>query len=67
MVYLTHTFWRKSMNYYIEKHDMEIILDALECLGEHLKHYEDNSPNYPWTLDEVDSLFQSFDNSFVEK
>lgn len=42
---------------------MEIILDALECLSEHLKHYENNSPNYPWTLDEVDSLFQSFDNS----
>ena len=31
------------MNYYIEKHDMEMILDALECLGEHIKHYEDNS------------------------
>jgi hypothetical protein len=54
------------MNYYIEKHDMEMILDALECLGEHIKHYEDNSPNYPWTLDEVDGLFQSFDNSFHE-
>ena len=54
------------MNYYIEKHDMEIILDALECLHEHIKHYEENSPNYPWTLDEVDNLFQSFDNSFVE-
>jgi hypothetical protein len=61
------------MNYYIEKHDMEMILDALECLSEHIKHYENNSPNYPWTLDEIDALlvqfhktfFQSFDNSFV--
>jgi len=54
------------MNYYIEKHDMEMILDALECLSEHIKHYEGNSPNYPWTTDDVDNLFQSFDNSFVE-
>ena len=45
---------------------MEMILDALECLSEHLKHYKDSSPNYPWTADEVDGLFQSFDNSFVE-
>lgn len=55
------------MNYYIEKHDMTMILDALECLSEHLKHYENNSPNYPWTTDDVDSLFQSFDNSFREE
>jgi hypothetical protein len=56
-----------DMNYYIEKHDMEMILDSLECLAEHLKHYEDNSPNYPWTVDEVESLCQSFDNSFIEE
>lgn len=55
------------MNYYIEKVDMEIILDALECLSEHLKHYQNKSPNYPWTVDQVDGLFQSFDNSFVEQ
>jgi hypothetical protein len=48
------------MNYYLEKHDMEIILDALECLNEHIKN--NNSP-YPWTVEDVDSLFQSFDNS----
>ena len=54
------------MNYYIEKHDMEMILDALECLSEHLKHYENNSPNYPYTLDEVDGLFQSLENSGEE-
>ena len=54
------------MNYYIEKHDMQMILDALECLSEHLKHYENNSPSYPWTTDDVDSLFQSFDNGHKE-
>ena len=53
-----------SMNYYIEKHDMEIILDALECLSEHIKHSRFNQ--YPWSADDVDDLFQSFDNSFVE-
>ena len=52
------------MNYYIEKHDMEIILDALECLAEHIKT-NNNSP-YPWTVEDVDGLFQSFDNSFKE-
>ena len=52
------------MNYYIEKHDMEIILDALECLSEHIKHSRFNQ--YLWSTDDVDGLFQSFDNSFVE-
>lgn len=52
------------MNYYIEKHDMNMILDALECLSEHLKNT--NNTTYPWTAEEVDALFQSFDNSFVE-
>ncbi len=66
MVHVYKYPWNISMNYYIEKHDMEIILDALECLSEHIKHYEGDSPNYPWTLDEVDSLFQSFDNSGAE-
>lgn len=48
------------MNYYIEKHDMEIILDALECLHAHLEYYENDSPNYNWTTDDVDGLFQTF-------
>jgi len=52
------------MNYYIEKHDMEMILDALECLSEHIKN-TNNSP-YPWTVEDVDGLFQSLDNSFTE-
>jgi hypothetical protein len=53
------------MNYYIEQHDMEIILDALECLSEHIKN-NNNSP-YPWTVEDVFGLFQSFDNSFQEE
>jgi hypothetical protein len=52
------------MNYFIEKHDMEIILDALECLSEYIK-ITNNSP-YPWTVEDVDGLFQSFDNGHKE-
>jgi hypothetical protein len=56
------------MNYYIEKHDMEIILDALEHLHEDMKHAKDNGYfNYPYSIEEVDGLFQSFDNSFAEQ
>lgn len=50
------------MNYYIEKHDMQIILDALKCLREHLEHYKNSSPNYPWTISEIDHLFESLEN-----
>lgn len=66
MVHAYRYPWNISMNYYLEKHDIEMILDALECLHEHVKHYEGNSPNYPWTLDQVNGLFQSFDNSGAE-
>ena len=56
------------MNYYIEKHDMEIILDALELLHNKMKQEEDYSKHYdmPYSIEDVDGLFQSFDNSFVE-
>ena len=58
------------MNYYIEKHDMEIILDALENLVLDMKHSSDNGHyrllDYPYSIDEVDGLFQSFDNSGAE-
>jgi hypothetical protein len=56
------------MNYYIEKHDMEIILDALEFMEETMKTREMfGLPNiWPYSREDVDGLFQSFDNSFVE-
>lgn len=31
-----------KLNYYIEKHDMEIILDALECLGQDMRHADES-------------------------
>jgi hypothetical protein len=56
------------MNYYIEKHDMNIILDALELLHSTIKMQELFGITNKWsyTEDEIDGLFQSFDNSFVE-
>lgn len=57
------------MNYYIEKHDMTIILSALEFLHSGMKNRElfgMGNDKWPFTIDDVDGLFQSFDNSFVE-
>jgi hypothetical protein len=56
------------MNYYIEKHDMEIIMDALELLCDTMKNRESlGVKNYSvYSIDDVDGLFQSFDNSFHE-
>ena len=58
------------MNYYIEKHDMEMILDALENLVADMKHSKDNGHyrlvDYPYSIDDVNGLLKSFDNSFTE-
>ena len=51
------------MNYYIEKHDMEIILDALGLLHLHILETRENPIDRPYTEYDVDSLFQSLDNS----
>lgn len=47
------------MNYYIEKHDMNIILDALQALRNNMTY---GLVQYPYTLEEIDRLFQSLDN-----
>ena len=54
------------MNYYIEKHDMEIILEALELLHEEMVLTDENPIDRTYTLDDVDALFQSLDNSGEE-
>ena len=53
------------MNYYIEKHDMTIILDALETLHNRMKTRQDfGLPNDKvFSIEDVDALFQSLDNS----
>ena len=49
------------MNYYIEKHDMEMVLDALEMLHKHIKLH--GNKEYPYAAHDVDGLFQSLENS----
>lgn len=48
---------------------MEIILDALENLVLSMKNTKAfGLPNrYPYSIEDVDGLFQSFDNSFEEQ
>ena len=48
------------MNYFIEKHDMQIILDALELLYDRMERFP---TDYEYSQDDVDGLFQAFDNS----
>lgn len=57
------------MNYFIEKHDMEIILDALEALHEKMKRIDNVGlveNVYPYSIDDVDALFESLDSSGEE-
>lgn len=57
------------MNYYIERHDMEIILDALELLHETMKNQEKFgiTNQHAYSVNDVDGLFQSFENSRSEE
>jgi len=50
------------MNYYIEKHDMEIILDGLEALYNNIKY----GLEYPYTLDDIVLLSDSLENKGEE-
>lgn len=54
--------------YTILEKDMNIILDALELLHENMKNKEKfGLPNdKEYTINDVDGLFQSFDNSHIE-
>jgi hypothetical protein len=47
------------MNYYIEKHDMEIILDALEHYKLDIEEYNENEHEHFWTIEEVDNLIDN--------
>jgi hypothetical protein len=67
MVYSYKGSMRVNMNYYIEKHDMKIILDALENLVADMKHAKDNGYYNPtYSIEDVDGLFQSFNNGYKE-
>ena len=58
------------MNYYIEKQDMNIILDALELLSDEMKIIKDNGDCvediYGYSIEYVDGLFESLNNSGEE-
>ena len=68
MIYVYKPPMNVHMNYHIEKHDMEIILDALENLVLSMKNTKAfGLPNRrPYSIDEVAGLFQSLDNSGAE-
>ena len=66
MVYVYKPPMSVHMNYYIEKHDMKIILDAIQFLHEHMVSCSKEELNYPYTIEDVDGLFQSFNSSFAE-
>ena len=51
------------MNYYIEKHDMEIILHALETYNKlDIEEYNENEHEHFWTIEEVDKLYDDLLN-----
>lgn len=47
------------MNYFIEKHDMEIILDALSLLHLEMIETRENPTDKPYTEDDVEKIYQS--------
>ena len=54
------------MNYYIERHDMEIILDALGTLHLDMIEAQELGMSRSYTADEVWALLESLDNSGEE-
>lgn len=44
------------MNINLDKHDINLILDALESYQLDIEHGEDNGYEYVWTEDDVENL-----------
>lgn len=57
------------MNYFIEKHDMTIILDALDHMVTTMEQRKlfGIKNLWPYSPDDVNNLVKSFDNSFAEE
>lgn len=53
------------MNYYIEKHESEIILDALELLYAMMQNQSSNTDD-TYSKEDVEYLFRIFDDNHVE-
>lgn len=58
-------FWRKQMNYYIEKHESEIIVDALELLYAMMQNQPSHTDD-TYSKEDVEYLFRIFDDNHVE-
>lgn len=56
---------QKQMNINLEKHDINLILDALESYQLDIEHGEKNGCSYIWTTDEAENLAKYL-NGMVE-
>jgi len=55
-----------KMNYYLDKHTVELILDALESYRAEVKHGSDNGHSYIWDVDEIDHAIDSLNEDDAE-
>jgi len=53
------------MNVLLEKHDMFLILDALESFQLDVEHGEDNGYEFEWTEKEIENL-KNLINNYLE-
>jgi hypothetical protein len=53
------------MNILLEKHDMFLILDALDSYQLDVEHGEDNGYNFAWTEKEIENL-KNLINKYLE-
>jgi hypothetical protein len=55
------------MNINLDKHNIVLILDALESYQLDIEHGEKNGCSYIWTTDEVENLVDYFSETIGEK
>jgi hypothetical protein len=55
------------MNIYLNKHDVGLILDALESYGLDIEHGNKNGNEYVWTENEVGNLVNYLSETIGEK
>ena len=55
------------MNINLDKHDINLILDALESYQLDIEHGENNGCSYIWTIDEVEELVYFLNETIGEK
>lgn len=68
MVQSVDSFWRKKMNYNIDKHDMKIVRDAVEYLHQSMKTRELfglENDRWAYSKEDVYNLFKKLDETEV--